>query len=214
MAAMHSLRALGYTTLLAIGFATLTGCAGEPAQTDDPSSDESGNPGDSTIPASAATRTDLGIDRWQIARHDESTAVRSAVMEGYSADGQVRRAIKVTLRNDTREGIVEVAIDGQPAAVAQTATQADGSVTVERYDFDTNVDAQKTITYFSADFGAVPSSPKIETKSLRIQVGDPGNLIKDGPFITCMEKLHPFIGSSGGKITHADIVRICTPLSG
>lgn len=210
---MGSSKAIVYMGVFVIGLAAVAGCT---QTSDDGDADETHTTSvDGTFPASSTTVAVLGVSYWKIERQAESATTFGAAMTGYSAKGDAARQIKVIVRiGDTREALLEVAIDGQPAATAQTASQADGTSLVVRSNLVSSVDARKTITRYSADSEAAAPAPPVEANSLEIRtplVGGGGDLIKTGKFIDCMEVLHPLIG--GGLVYH-DIVRICSPLTG
>lgn len=215
---MKSFEGLACVGVFVVGLFSQGGCATEPGDSAlESGADETPAPTSRTIPASSTTRTELGVDHWEIAQRADSATLLGALMTGYSVEGKAACSIKVILRTgDKREALLEVASDGQPIASARTAAQADGSVGVVTSDLETSIDAQKTIARFSADFGTAYPSTDVEPSTIRFQsplVGGPGSgLIKEGPFIDCMETLHPLIGRAG--LVYEDVVRICSPLSG
>lgn len=216
---MKSFEALAFAGVFAVGLFTQAGCAGDPSDgAAESGEDAMPTPTSRTIAASSTTQTELGIDHWGIARRADNPTLLGALMTGYSVEGDAARTIKVILRTgDKREAMLEVSIGGQPVASARTAAQADGSIGVVSSDLESSSDAQKTIARFSADFGTAYPSTDVEPSAIRFQsplVGGAGSggLIKEGPFIDCMETLHPLIGRAG--LIYQDVVRICSPLSG
>jgi hypothetical protein len=156
--------------------------------------------GKRTFAASSTTRTELGVDHWEISRQDESATIRAAVTLGYSAEGHTRQEIKLRRTAGEGEGWTEFSVVGRPPAVVRFALHADGTVSQDGPDgVHDNASARETVVRFGSDLQVAADSSSISTNSLRMQnaplLGGPADLLPSVPetdiecVILCLESL-------------------------
>jgi hypothetical protein len=170
-----------------------------------------GQQGKLRFAASSTTRTELGVDHWEISRQDESATIRAAVTTGYSAEGDTLRLIKLRRTAGENEGWSEFSVGGQPPVVVRFARHAGGTMSQEGPDgVHDNASARETVMRFGNDLQDTADSSSLSTSSLRVQtypplVGPPADLTPSVPeglwfqcFQDCMRTLPGDLFEHGG----------------
>jgi hypothetical protein len=142
--------------------------------------------GKRTFAASSTTRTELGVDQWEISRQDESATIRAAMAIGYSAEGHTLQQIRLRRTAGENEGWLEFSVVGQPPAVVRFALHADGTVSQEGpNEVHDNASARETVVRFGSDLQNAVDSSGSSTNSLRVLtdplLGAPANLLPGVP---------------------------------